>query len=94
MTEITREGAVYQRLTSDGREICVYPQIFNTKLIIGKPGLDWYDSNWCYETPGQAIMAAEEWEPEKEADPEGWFRHPPTGRRRPNGDPEKEYVAF
>ncbi len=31
-----------------------------------------------------------EWEGEGE--PTGWFRHPRTGRRRPDGDPEREYV--
>jgi ferrous iron transport protein A len=25
-------------------------------------------------------------------EPEGWFRHVETGRRRPDGDPEKEYI--
>jgi hypothetical protein len=25
-------------------------------------------------------------------EPTGWFREPATGRRRPNGDPDKEYI--
>ena len=27
-------------------------------------------------------------------DPEGWYRHRKTGRRRPNGDQTKEYIEF
>lgn len=29
-----------------------------------------------------------------EGEPEGWYRHRKTGRRRPGGDPEKEYINF
>jgi hypothetical protein len=25
-------------------------------------------------------------------EPEGWYRHPQSGRRRPDGDPAKEFV--
>lgn len=32
------------------------------------------------------------WEPKAGTEPSGWFRHPPTGRRRPDGDPSKEYI--
>lgn len=28
-----------------------------------------------------------------EGEPEGWYRHRPSNRRRPGGDPSKEYVA-
>jgi hypothetical protein len=28
-----------------------------------------------------------------DGEPDGWSRHPPTGRRRPGGDPDKEYVS-
>lgn len=27
-------------------------------------------------------------------DPDGWIRHLGTGRRRPGGDPSKEYVHW
>jgi len=26
------------------------------------------------------------------SEPQGWFRHPNSGRRRPGGDPSQEYV--
>lgn len=27
-------------------------------------------------------------------EPEGWFRNPKTGRRRPDGDKEQEYIDW
>lgn len=50
-----------------------------------------YDDRWFYER-GKAAAALEAWNGEGE--PEGWFRHPDTGRRRPGGDPDKEYINF
>jgi hypothetical protein len=47
-------------------------------------------NNWCYESKEEATAALENMEDGVE--PEGWFRHFETGRRRPNGDPEKEYI--
>jgi len=34
------------------------------------------------------------WDPAVMPEPEGWFRHPHSGRRRPGGDASKEYVEF
>jgi hypothetical protein len=28
----------------------------------------------------------------EDKEPEGWYRHIETGRRRPEGDPSKEYI--
>jgi hypothetical protein len=95
MEQITREGALYQRMTSDGMEICVFPRMFSSILTFGRRDDQFgYDTHWCYETPGVAILAAEEWDPAnpETPEPEGWFRHANSGRRRPNGDPQKEYV--
>jgi len=38
-----------------------------------------------------AVVAALSWT-EDEREPPGWMRHPKSGRRRPGGDPEKEYI--
>ena len=37
-----------------------------------------------------AVATLETWDGVGE--PTGWMRHPTTGRRRPDGDPSKEYV--
>ncbi|MEW6306768.1 MAG: hypothetical protein AB1705_25150 [Verrucomicrobiota bacterium] len=45
---------------------------------------------WCYETLQDAVIALNRWD--LRGEPAGWIRHPASGRRRPDGDPAKEYV--
>ncbi len=47
---------------------------------------------WCYGTFEEAVAALWAWDDAKNPEPGGWMRHPPSGRRRPNGDPRKEIV--
>ena len=54
------------------------------------PGSGCEGSEHDYESDLGAILAATEWDGDGE--PMGWHRHPSTGRRRPEGDPEMEYV--
>ena len=49
-------------------------------------------NNWCYETKDQADSGLEDMEFDA-VEPEGWFRHVETGRRRPDGNPDKEYIS-
>lgn len=91
----TQEGALFQFDVGDGkREVCIVPRMFNATITIGPIGEDSYTEHWCYENPVQAVLAAAEWNPLETQEPEGWFRHARSGRRRPGGDPEKEYVAL
>jgi hypothetical protein len=46
-----------------------------------QPGADQVDAGW---------RAALGWDGEGE--PDGWYRHPQSGRRRPGGDRAKEFV--
>jgi hypothetical protein len=82
----------YQRDIADGREIIVTPRMFNAIITIGPKDAMTYDTHWCYDNPVQAKIAAEAWDPMTQDEPDGWFRHADSGRRRPNGDPEKEYI--
>jgi hypothetical protein len=49
-------------------------------------------NNWYYETQEAAEEALKNKLPGEE--PEGWFRHFESGRRRPDGDPEQEYINW
>jgi hypothetical protein len=84
----------YERHLGDGRAIWVNERMFNSIIIIGTVGSMSYDSHWCYETLEQALTAADAWDPFTEKEPEGWFRHAMSGRRRPGGDKTKEYIEF
>ena len=51
-----------------------------------------YEDRWCYPTAIAALHAAELWNGPDGPEPEGWHRHPRTGRRRPDGDPTREHI--
>ncbi len=76
----------------DGRAVWVRPLMFTYAIVVGKPDDNWYDDRWCYERALDAISAAVTWSSSPDPEPTGWHRHPTTGRRRPDGDPEREYV--
>jgi len=89
------EGAVAERLLPDGGgELCVYPLFFGAaRLTFGgrDPDCDvGYDDCWDYPSLTAAIKAMERWDGQGE--PDGWTRHPTSGRRRPDGDPSREFV--
>lgn len=87
-----REGAVYHRALSDGREITVYPLVMSTgRVCVGEQASHTYDDAYCYETVELAVLAASVWDGDGDP-PEGWFRHVGSGRRRPAGDPGREYI--
>jgi len=77
----------------DGREVSVIPMTFNkARIVVGPPGSPFLDDGWCYASVDHAKAALLGWDPLKDREPSGWFRNPKTGRRRPDGDPAKEYV--
>ena len=49
-----------------------------------------YDDRWCYHTLYDAAEALLTWDGTGE--PGGWHRHPDSGRRRPEGNAELEYI--
>lgn len=95
MMQLTERGALLTRVLEDGRAIDLWPQLFNWKLTISASLEDggWIDA-WEYPTLASAVQAYAEWTPLTEPEPSGWYRNPPTGRRRPDGDPAKEYVQL
>ena len=72
------------RLLGDGRYLAIRRLLFHWTLLIGAVGdrLS-YDDRYCYRTLEGAAAALVAWN--GSGDPEGWHRHPRTGRRRPGG---------
>lgn len=87
-----RAGAVFERMLEDGRTVTVYPMTYDKgRVLLSEDDSSIYALDaWCYDSVPAAIAAVEEWDGEGE--PQGWFRHPDSGRRRPDGDAEREYV--
>ena len=76
-----REGALYQRELPDGRELVVYPMLFNDRIVVGLPDAPTYDDGWCM-VKGTAVDVAATWD--GEGDPPGpWIKHLGSGRIGP-----------
>jgi hypothetical protein len=81
------------RELGDGRAVYLDELLFDgLRLGIGRVGADSYLDVWDYqlEQARDAWRSAIAWDGEGE--PEGWYRHLRTGRRRPGGDASKERV--
>ena len=80
----------------DGEYVAIYPFMFHWTMVRGQ--LDWqegYTDRWCYVDEAAAQEALADWTSRNfEDEPKGWHRHPDTGRRRPDGDPKNEYIAY
>lgn len=63
---------------------------FTTAIIVGQMGDECgYSDRWCYATAREAADALGRWDGDGE--PDGWHRHPDSGRRRQDG---KEEIYF
>lgn len=88
------DGCLYRRELGNGRLLVVAPMTFGkVRLCIGPAGEPTYEDGWCYEDQRVAIVAAETWDGEGDP-PVGWHRQISTGRRREDGDPEREYQRW
>ena len=85
------ELTAYRRL-SDGRWIGVKAQVFNAVLITGLDAVGAAEE-YSYPDLVQALVAYTLWNFPDEPEPDGWIRHVPSNRRRPDGDVSREYIA-
>ena len=85
-----------ERILSDGRKVLVYPLTYGrARLSICNQYCEmFFDASYWYSTPEEAVASLNKWNPEEESEPSGWFRSPDTGRRRPDGDPDQEYISW
>lgn len=83
----------YTRVLPDGRTLDVAPLLFDrAKLLLSADSTTPFVSDgWCYDDPNVALEQWATWD--GVGDPEGWYRNPTTGRRRPGNDPEREIIA-
>jgi len=73
---------------ADGRDAAIVRFAFTHAIIADLT--EWgHGERWCYTSYCDAKRALDAWDGAGE--PNGWFRHPDTARRRPDGDPSREY---
>lgn len=77
------------------RWAAVWPLAFTDAILVGRMGdYNGHDLRFCYAR-GKADAALAEWASRDFAgEPQGWHRDPYTGRRRDNGDPDKEEIRW
>lgn len=78
----------------DGRWVGLMPFMFTTAIGIAKDG-DYASvaDRWCYHTPRDAKAALDAWTMKGYVgEPDGWHRHPFSGRRR-GDDPPPEFAG-
>lgn len=93
-----------RQIENDGYEIyinhgdyylAVQPMTFGKgRIIIAEGALTGIVNAWCYEQLIDAIIAMYHWDVTGCDEPVGWIRNPIDGRRRENGDPNKETVRL
>ena len=88
---LKNEGYTLLKVFEDGNISGILNLIYTCAIVSGltKTG---YENRWCYHDEISAIVALTNWDGEDGTEPDGWHRHPQSGRRRENGDASKEYV--
>lgn len=92
LEEVKALGYRDPKILSDGKIGCLMQFLFTYAIVTIIPSdIDiGYEDRWCYHSYDKAKKALEDWNGEGE--PCGWHRHPPSGRRRDDGDPITEHI--
>ena len=80
----------YTRTLPDGRVLAVERLFGRQALLSLRAPWSHVQDGWVYASLETALAAARAWDGHEE--PSGWLRHPKSGRRRPGGDPAREYI--
>lgn len=87
-------GGYRLRELDGGNVLWLVQRLFTWALMVGPDGSLGYEKHWCYETCGEAVRGALEWDGKHpDSEPQGWIRDPYTARVRPGGDPAREYIS-
>jgi hypothetical protein len=86
------DETLFLRQIAPGQFLFVYGwRAYGLQLAVGM-GDGYFSDSWIYDVEQRQAgwRAALGWDGQGE--PEGWYRHPQSGRRRPEGDPSREFV--
>lgn len=84
-----KEGYRDIKLLPGNRWAATFDFIYTSGIIVGFMGdTTGYEDRWCFHTHERSEAALGAWDGQGE--PTGWHRHPDSGRRRVDGDPQQE----
>lgn len=79
---------------ANGRDACITRLLF-THAILADIEPWGYGDRWCFDSYRAALAGLRAWVAAGgEGEPQGWRRHPDSGRRREGGDPNKETLQW
>lgn len=92
---LEQNGYTMALATGDGRWVGLQRLMFHWSIHVGKIGdIAGYDDRYCLATFDLAVESLNDWiKRDFQGEPINWHRHPPSGRRRTDGDPNQEYIA-
>ena len=91
---LRQSGFLDVKFVNETTYVAILKFLFTGAIVKGTIGdTIGYDDRWCYHSVEDARKALNEWDYLTQQEPDGWHRHPTTGRRREEGNPASEYFA-
>lgn len=90
--DMQKMGYVAWRELPDGEWLGIVPMTFGKGRLCSGISHSGYEDAWCFPSLESAMLAMYKWGLPGHEEPQGWTRHPLSGRRREGGDPDKEVV--
>jgi len=94
LREMTAAGYEQIRRTSDRDWVALYPYLYTVAIVEGRMMNRWeLTDRWCYASRQAAEAAFAVWDG-VEGEPDGWIKHPASGRCRYDADPRREVIDW
>lgn len=90
--EMKQMGYTSWRLMPSGILIAVGPMTFQNGRLFMDVNSTGYEDCYCFDSLELAEQSMKQYDEDSGVEPQGWKRHPFSGRRRKNGDPSTEYM--
>lgn len=92
--ELEELGYKYHRTLPDGFQMGVMKMMGrNWRLHFGMDRTGPW-SNYCYHDEQKAVDAMNNFDPERDQEPDGWIKHVDTNRCRPDGTAASESIGW
>jgi len=91
--QVAAMGYDVTRQLADGRWLAAAQMTFNGRLFFDLDYLG-FECCYCYKTLAEAVAAMNAFDPEKDEEPQGWFKDPMNNRIRPDGDASRETIGY
>lgn len=91
-TDLRSWGYIHWRCLPDGTVAAVGPMSISNGRLFWNVHQDGYEDFYCYDSVELAVESLMKFDPTKQVEPFGWHRHGSSGRRRPGGAVENEYI--